>query len=102
MVAGVGRALDAIEQFRFGDEELGFLRREGVVDDATADWLADYRFSGDIWGYPEGETYFRLLAAGGGRGRLRRGGGAGDAAAEHLQPRRRDRLRRLPHDVGRG
>src|SRR4029077_19591733 len=47
-----------IEQFRFGDEEVGFLRREGVVDDATADWLADYRFSGDIWGYPEGETYF--------------------------------------------
>ena len=31
---------------------------QGVVDDATADWLADYRFSGDIWGYPEGETYF--------------------------------------------
>ena len=22
------------------------------------DWLADYRFSGDIWGYPEGEVYF--------------------------------------------
>ena len=58
VVAGVGRALDAVEQFRFGDEEVGFLRREGVVDDATADWLADYRFSGDIWGYPEGETYF--------------------------------------------
>src|SRR3954453_23103680 len=58
VVAGVGRALDAIEQFRFGDEEVGFLRREGVVDDTTADWLADYRFSGDIWGYPEGETYF--------------------------------------------
>src|SRR3954469_21089605 len=58
VVAGVGRALDAIEQFRFGDEEVGFLRREGVVDDTTADWLADYRFSGDIWGYPEGETFF--------------------------------------------
>jgi len=58
VVAGVGRALDAVEQFRFGDEEVGFLRREGVVDDATADWLAGYRFSGDIWGYPEGETYF--------------------------------------------
>ena len=22
------------------------------------DWLADYRFTGDIWGYPEGEIYF--------------------------------------------
>ncbi|HMD11338.1 MAG TPA: nicotinate phosphoribosyltransferase, partial [Marmoricola sp.] len=34
VVAGVGRALDAVEQFRFSDEEVGFLRREGVVDDA--------------------------------------------------------------------
>ena len=23
-----------------------------------ADWLADFQFSGDIWGYPEGEIYF--------------------------------------------
>ncbi len=58
VVAGVGRALDAIEAFRFGDAEVSFLRAEGIVDDATADWLAGYRFSGDIWGYPEGETYF--------------------------------------------
>jgi nicotinate phosphoribosyltransferase len=58
VVAGVGRALDAIETFRFGDEELAFLRDEKVVDAATVAWLADYRFSGDVWGYPEGETYF--------------------------------------------
>ena len=25
---------------------------------ATLDWLADYRFGGDIWGYREGEAYF--------------------------------------------
>ena len=25
---------------------------------ATIDWLADYRFNGDIWGYREGEAYF--------------------------------------------
>ena len=29
-----------------------------MVDAATADWLADFRFRGDIWGYPEGEVYF--------------------------------------------
>jgi nicotinate phosphoribosyltransferase len=29
-----------------------------VVDAETADWLADFRFSGDIWGYPEGEVFF--------------------------------------------
>jgi nicotinate phosphoribosyltransferase len=58
VVAGVGRALDAIEAFRFTDAELGFLHERRVVDDATLDWLAGFRFSGDVWGYAEGETYF--------------------------------------------
>ncbi len=56
VVAGVGRALDALERFRFDDETLGALG--DVVDDPTLEWLSDYRFSGDVWGYPEGELYF--------------------------------------------
>jgi nicotinate phosphoribosyltransferase len=56
VVAGVGRALDAIEAFRFDDEVLAAL--DGVVDTPTLEWLAGYRFSGDIWGYAEGEAYF--------------------------------------------
>jgi nicotinate phosphoribosyltransferase len=58
VVAGVGRMLEQVADFRFGEEEIDFLRRERVVDDPTLAWLADYRFSGDIWGYPEGELYF--------------------------------------------
>jgi nicotinate phosphoribosyltransferase len=56
VVAGVGRALDAIEAFRFDDEALATLA--DVVDEPTRAWLADYRFSGDVWGYAEGETFF--------------------------------------------
>ena len=58
VVAGVGRALRALRHFRFDEESLRFLRDREVVDQDMADWLADYRFSGDIWGYPEGEVYF--------------------------------------------
>lgn len=58
VVAGTGRLLDALERFRFGPDELDFLRAHGVIDDDTASWLASYRFSGNIWGYPEGECYF--------------------------------------------
>ena len=58
VLAGVGRVLDAIEDFRFGDAELEDLRSREVVDSATLDFLADYRFDGDVWGYAEGETYF--------------------------------------------
>jgi nicotinate phosphoribosyltransferase len=58
VVAGVGRALRALRHFRFDEESLRFLRDRQVVDQAMADWLADFRFSGEIWGYPEGEIYF--------------------------------------------
>ena len=58
VVAGPGRLLDALDNFRFGDAEIAFLRANDVVDEETLDWLADFRFSGSIWGYPEGEVYF--------------------------------------------
>ncbi|QWF23599.1 nicotinate phosphoribosyltransferase [Nocardioides sp. LMS-CY] len=56
VVAGVGRALDALEAFRFDEPTLAALR--DVVDASTLEWLASYRFSGDVWGYAEGEAYF--------------------------------------------
>ncbi|OIJ88116.1 nicotinate phosphoribosyltransferase [Streptomyces colonosanans] len=58
VVAGTGRVLDAVENFRFDSDVLGFLREREIVDEETLQWLAGYRFSGDIWGYPEGEVYF--------------------------------------------
>lgn len=57
MVAGVGRALDAFESFQFDDEVLGVLDEGRVVDEQTLAWLADYEFTGDVWGYAEGEVY---------------------------------------------
>ena len=58
VVAGTGRFLEALQEFRFGDAEIEDLRRRKVVDEATCDWLAGYRFSGDVSGYAEGEVYF--------------------------------------------
>ncbi|MDQ1216411.1 nicotinate phosphoribosyltransferase [Microbacterium arborescens] len=58
VVAGTGRLLEEIERFRFGDEELTFLREHAGLDETTLAWLADYRFTGTITGYREGELYF--------------------------------------------
>ncbi|MDT0267878.1 nicotinate phosphoribosyltransferase [Streptomyces sp. DSM 44915] len=58
VVAGTGRVLDAVTNFRFEPEMLDFLDRNEVVDGPTLDWLADYRFRGTVRGYPEGEVYF--------------------------------------------
>ena len=54
IVAGLGRLLDELTRFRFDDEALDFLTTHEVIDHATRDWLADYRFNGSIDSYPEG------------------------------------------------
>ena len=58
VVAGTGRLLELLPDFRFGDAELGALRDQGLTDARLLDWLAGFRFSGDIEGYAEGELYF--------------------------------------------
>jgi nicotinate phosphoribosyltransferase len=58
VVAGTARLLDAIADFTFDTEILDMLCGGEIIDEATADYLAGYRFRGDIDGYPEGELYF--------------------------------------------
>jgi nicotinate phosphoribosyltransferase len=58
VLAGTGRVLEALADFRFGPDELEWLAAQGVVDDRTVQWLADYRFTGSISGYAEGEMFF--------------------------------------------
>ncbi|MHA6798682.1 nicotinate phosphoribosyltransferase [Bounagaea algeriensis] len=56
--AGMPRVLEAIENFRFDEQTLRHLGENGLVNERTRQWLADYRFSGDIDGYSEGELHF--------------------------------------------
>ncbi|MET8430638.1 nicotinate phosphoribosyltransferase [Nocardia sp. NPDC004860] len=56
VVAGTGRLLTALSEFRFGEPELAIAGR--FLDNRTLEWLRDYRFRGDIDGYREGELYF--------------------------------------------
>ena len=58
VLAGTGRVLEAIGDFRFGDEELSYLSRHKIVDRTTLEYLATYRFQGSINGYAEGECFF--------------------------------------------
>ncbi len=58
VVAGTGRFLEALEHFRFGDDELSWLESQQFLRPDTLDWLANYRFTGDIWGYAEGDVFF--------------------------------------------
>ena len=60
VVAGTGRVLEAVQDFRFGAEQLEWLGAERVVDDRTLEYLKDFRFTGDVVGYAEGEAFFPL------------------------------------------
>ncbi|GAA4906247.1 nicotinate phosphoribosyltransferase [Stackebrandtia albiflava] len=58
VVAGIGRLVERLAGFRFAEEDVDFLRGNGVVDADTAEWLRRYRFSGDIDCYAEGDLFF--------------------------------------------
>jgi len=58
VVAGTARLLEAVRDFRFGSAEIERLRVTEVVNSQTLAFLSDYRFSGSISGYAEGECFF--------------------------------------------
>lgn len=58
VVAGTGRLLEGLQEFRFLPEQIEFLRAKNVVDEQTLEYLANFKFSGNIYGYAEGDIYF--------------------------------------------
>lgn len=55
---GLGRLLPLIEDFQFAGDDLRWIREEGIVSKETYDYLADFRFRGDIVAYMEGDLFF--------------------------------------------
>ena len=58
VVAGTGRILEALERFEFDDEQIEWLSSQGIISEEAASFLATWCFTGDMWGYAEGECYF--------------------------------------------
>lgn len=58
IVAGIPRVIDAIRNFGFDDDTLAWLVDSGSITTEVARHLDGWRFTGDVWGYPEGDVYF--------------------------------------------
>jgi nicotinate phosphoribosyltransferase len=58
VVAGTGRLVEMLDDFRFDEATIDWLREEDVVDAGTLRYLSGYRFQGDVDGYAEGELFF--------------------------------------------
>lgn len=57
IVAGVESLIEYINHLRFTDEELAYLKSVGF-EEPFLRTLKEFRFSGDIWGVPEGTVMF--------------------------------------------
>jgi len=61
VAAGLEQAIEFLENVRFTDEEIGFLRKHVLFSRISAkffDYLAHFRFTGDAWAVPEGTLVF--------------------------------------------
>ena len=58
VAAGIGDVLEFLANFRFGSEELDYLRTRSEFSDAFLRQLETLRFTGDVYAVPEGTLVF--------------------------------------------
>ena len=58
VAAGLESVLDAVEKLRFAPDDIAYLRALGTFEDGFLDWLADFRFTGEVRAVPEGTPVF--------------------------------------------
>lgn len=58
VAAGLEQAIDYVLNLSFGEDEISYLRSLGIFDEGFLAYLADLRFTGDIYSVPEGTLVF--------------------------------------------
>ncbi|WP_455120987.1 nicotinate phosphoribosyltransferase [Scardovia wiggsiae] len=58
VMAGLGRILAYLRNFRLNDSELAYLHDNHIVSSETVDYLSSFTFTGTIRAYREGEMFF--------------------------------------------
>ena len=58
IAAGLEQVIEYIENLRFDDEDIDFLRSKDTFSEEFLSYLKDFRFTGDIWAVPEGTPIF--------------------------------------------
>ena len=58
IAAGLEQLVEYIKDLHFSPEDIDYLRGRNMFDEAFLDYLAHFRFTGDIWAVPEGTPIF--------------------------------------------
>ena len=58
IAAGLEQLIDYIENLHFSEEDIAYLRGRNLFSEEFLQYLADFRFTGDIYAVPEGTPVF--------------------------------------------
>ncbi|MCD8084877.1 MAG: nicotinate phosphoribosyltransferase, partial [Clostridiales bacterium] len=58
IAAGLEQVIDYIQNLRFDEEDIDYLRGKGCFQEEFLDYLRHFKFTGDIWAVPEGTPIF--------------------------------------------
>lgn len=58
IAAGLEQVVRYIENLRFGEDDIAYLRSKHTFSEEFLDYLSHFRFTGDIWAVPEGTPIF--------------------------------------------
>lgn len=56
--AGLEQVIDYLENLEFTDEDIAFLRKKGIFCEEFLNYLANFKFTCDVWAVPEGTPIF--------------------------------------------
>ena len=58
IAAGLEQLVEYIQNLKFTEEDIAYLRSKGCFNEEFLDYLRTFRFTGDIWAMPEGTPIF--------------------------------------------
>ena len=58
ILAGLEQIVEYLENLRFTEEDIAFLRSKGCFSEAFLEYLRDFKFECDVWAIPEGTPVF--------------------------------------------
>ena len=58
IMAGLEQVIDYLNNLKFTDEDIDFLREKGIFCEKFLDYLRDFEFICDVWAVPEGTPIF--------------------------------------------
>lgn len=58
IIAGLEQVIESIQNLKFDQEDIAYLRKQEIFSEEYLRYLADFKFTGDIWAIPEGTVVF--------------------------------------------